>query len=401
MRRHAHRLIALAALALCAAPPAEAEPERVALLPARAPAFHLRRAIESLRSDARAPRELAIETQPAGARLELAYLRRGAQLAHGSGSAPLAAQLPGRALCEEDDRIRVSAHAEGYAPAERELPARELAPRLRIVLDPLPRELLGATLLELGDYARLELSSDRALDARLAQRAGGVRLVIANVVPSAEAEAQLAALRGETLARASARRLGEDWVVELETSAAPPRLLRRAAPPRSPSRLALEWMARDGRARARDSAGRVLQELGARELGPCGVAFEDALVAGVGAASLARELAPSGGVVDEYVELAIRRVATLAPRDTLTLRDGSRLPLETPLARRAAALRAGEVRGVLVAIRELAHALAPAGSATQTLRAWLAPELDPVEFNALLTRARDAEQRCVASLPAR
>jgi hypothetical protein len=387
------------ALALsCAVPCASAE-ERVALSPQRAPPWRASRVLASLRDGAREPRELRIETAPPGAQLELAYLRAGAQLAHARGAAPLVATLPSHALTAEGDRILVRAELAGYAPHELALDARELSGRVRVELAPLPPRLLAGSLLELGEHSRLELISDRALDARLVRTESGWRLVLADVAASDDLGARLEALRGEAVARVRVRVVGTDWIVELTQASGErrsPRLTRRDETVRSASHLALEWLPEGGEERALARARDALARLDAGDLGGCGAAFEDALAASLGRETLARSLAPSGAFTDAYVALALEALAAASPRAELALRDGSRVASSSLLARASVAARASEVRNLLVAIRALAESLAPPGDAQHTLHAWLAPERTPEDFTASYARAADAEAGCRA-----
>jgi hypothetical protein len=243
MRRSFIRLCATLALALSVSSPAQASEPRVALAPVRPPAWRASSVLESLRGGARAPRELRIETSPRGARLELAYLRDGAQLARASGAAPIVAVLPGRALTGVSDRVIVRAELDGFVPHELSLMARDPAPSVRIELAPAPRRLIAASLLVLGERARLELISDRAIEARLAESPRGWRLVLADVAPNEEIAARLHALRGGAIAGASVRVAGGDWLIDLmraREERRTPRLLRRAEPVRAARHLTLE-----------------------------------------------------------------------------------------------------------------------------------------------------------------
>jgi hypothetical protein len=217
---------------------------------------------------------------------------------------------------------------------------------------------------------------------------------LADAAPSVEVAERIAALRGAAIERAALRVVGRDCILELTRAAgnpAPARLLRREEPVRAVSHLALEWSRGEGRERSLAEARAALARAPA---GACGAAFEDALVSELGSDALARALTPSGAFPDAYVALALDTVAARATDATLALRDGGQLRLDSPLARASAATRAAEVRGVLLAIRALAEALAPAGMAPSALHAWLAPEREPADFAARLARAADAEAHC-------
>jgi hypothetical protein len=394
---------ACAALALFACPGAGFAGEaRVELAPARAPAWRLSRALEALREGARQPRELRIETSPPGARLALAYVREGTELAHAVGVAPLVAILPGTARVGPNDRIALRAELGGFAPAEAMLDLAQLAPSVRLALTPLPGKLLAVSLLELGGRARLVLTSDRALDARLAETQRGVRLVLANVAVEGAVAGRLAALRGATIARAKARAVGPDWVVELTQPPGEnrtPRLTRRDASLREASQLALEWLPADRGSAALAAAERALAGAAGDALAPCAAAFERALATSLGDETVARALAPSGAFTDAYVALALGYLAAASPDGALALRDGTRIALDGDAARALAHTRAADVRGALASVRAIAAALAPPGESERALHAWLAPEWSPEGFAAALGGATQAEAACRAAPP--
>jgi hypothetical protein len=321
------------------------------------------------------------------------------QLAHARGSAPLVATLPSRALTGAGDRILVRAELAGYAPHELALDARELSGFASVELAPLPARLLAASLLELHEHSRLELISDRALDARLTQTQSGWRLVLADVAASVDLAARLEALRGEAIGSVRVSVVGSDWIVELTRGPGErrtPRLMRRQETVRSASHLTLEWLPEGGEMVAFARARAALARLEADDLGVCGAAFEDVVAASLGREVLARSLAPSGAFTDAYVALALDALAAASPAAELALRDGTRLRSDSPLARASAAARASDVRNLLVAIRALAESLAPPGAAQRALHAWLAPERTAEDFDAVYARAAAADARCRA-----
>ena len=325
------------ALALAWVAPADAEAEaRVALVPERAPPWRVSRALESLRDGARTPREVRVETTPVRAELELAYLRDGAQLVRARGVAPLVAALPGVALTGESDRVVVRATLAGFAPLELVLGARQIERTLRIALTPQPRRLIALSLLELGDRARLELRSDRPIDARLASSERGWRLVLADVSLDDALALKLAEIRGHATPRLEARAAGADVIIEL--ARAPDehrelRLTRRDEAVRAISRLALEWLPADRGESTLAHARRALAQLSAAHVGACGDSFERALIASLGSETLARALAPAGAFTDGFVALAIERLAALSPHGEVALRVGSRARVDDAIAR--------------------------------------------------------------------
>ncbi len=386
------------ALALTSAGARSRADERVVLSPADPPPWRASRIADALREGARDPRELRVETTPPGAALVLAYLRDGAQLALAYGTSPLRAALPSRARAAEGDQILVRAEVGGFAVREVVLDARDAAPTLRVDLERLPSRLLAVSLLELGDWAHLELSSERALEARLAPTANGWRLVLAEVAASEAIAARIDGLRGAAVSRARAETIGRDLIVALERGAGDgraPRLTRREEPLRGVSHLALEWLPDDRGAATTARAESALADASAR-LDACAAAFDGELFAALGRATLGRSLAPGRGFADALVALALERLAAQSTDAALELRDRTRFALGAPVARARAATQAAEARGVLFAVRVLAETLAPPGDAQRALRAWLAPEIEEGDFAAALRRAIESESRCRA-----
>ncbi|HEY8122824.1 MAG TPA: hypothetical protein VII78_15990 [Myxococcota bacterium] len=372
--------------------------ERVALVPERPPPWRISRALAGLRDGARAARELRVETAPPGAQLELAYLRDGAQLALARGVAPLVALLPAAALTGDGDRVVVRAQLPGFAEREIDQAALRAESTLRIALTPLPAGLRAISLLELADRSRLTLRSDRPLGARLTPTEQGWRLVLADAAFDARIEAAVAGLRGNAIEGAALKPVASDVMLELtiREDGRELRLAQESEPVRGVGRLSLEWLPADGGAGALARVHRALARLGARSLDACAESFERTLCDALGSQALARALAPSGAFSDAYVVLALERLAALSPRGEIALRDGSRLRIDGSAARALAVARAPEVRGLLVALRELSAALAPAGASEAALQAWIAPESARDEFVAAYARAVQAEASCRA-----
>ncbi len=397
MRRAVLRFCAASVLALSTL--SVAAEERVSLLPARAPAWSSARLLDSLRDGARKPRELRIATVPADAELELTYLRDGAQLARALGTAPLLALVPGSALTDARDRIIVRAQREGFLSREVALDAQRAPPSLRVELAPRPRVLLAASLLELGAYSRLALLSDQQIEARLTRTESGWRLALADVAYDAQLAGRLGTIRGAAVERVAVTVVGRDLLLDL--TAGPrergePRLVRRSEAVRKASQLALEWLPEDRGVATYARAESALGALDRARLGACCDAFERALADSLGLETLARSLSPSGGFTDRYVALAIELIAAKSPGGEIVMRDGPRVRLDGRLARARVLSQAADARGVLLAVRALAEALAPAGDAQRALHAWLAPELAPNEFAAAYANADAAEAHCRA-----
>jgi len=390
--------IAPGVLLVCAA--ALAQEQRVELIPARAPPWRASRFFESLRDDAHAPRALLIETRPAGAQLELAYLRDGVELRRASGAAPLAVDLPSTLRTGDADRIAIRAALAGHVARELSLPAPSAPPKLEIALTREPARLLTLTLLELADHARLELRASRELVFRFARSERGWRLVLSDATASGSVAESAAELRGATISRATLRPAGADLMLEFAREGGADereiRLSQRELPMRDETLLAIEWIPRDGGRAASASAARALARLARSDLSGCAQAFERSLRAALGAEQLARSLSQRGDFREEAGVLAIERLAALAPDGRLQLADGARIPLASAAERERVLAQPERVHGLLLALRALASGLAPSGTELRGLHAWLAPERPLGEFTQAIEQAAGAEADCRA-----
>ena len=370
--------------------------ERIDLVPERPAAWRAERLIAPFRAATRGPRLLRIDTEPSGALLELAYVRDGAQQRHARGVAPLVLLLPSLAHTGAGDTLAVRAELLGFEPRELEFAASRTASELRVSLARLPNHLLAASLLELGDRARLTLISEEPLAARLAASERGWRLVLPRVALDERLTAALAGIHGETVRSATASSLAGDVKIELMRGAAGElreiRLATRAEPVRGLHHFSLDWVSADGGAATLAAAHRAL----AADAPRCGLEFDRALREALDSAELSRALAPSGAFTDALLTLAIEQLAASSASGEVLMRDGSRIALARPLERDRVLAQPADALGLLAALRSLADSLAPRGTAQSALHAWLAPELSAERFAAAFELALAAEARCAS-----
>jgi len=384
------------ALALLLSAAVAAGEERVELVPGRAPPWRASQFFASLRGGAQAPRTLRITTQPAGAQLELAYLRDGAELRRASGRSPLAVGLPSTLRTGEADRIAIRAELPDHVARELSLVASEAPVALEIALEREPARLLSIALLEVADRARLELRASHDVVFRLARSERGWQLVLSDASADDSLVEAAAALRGETIARASVRTIGRDVLLEL--SAARPgeerelRLSQRALPARETSLVAIEWIPADGSRAAELAMGAALDSLQRKDLGECALRFERSLRTALGEDSLAVALSEQGGLRGRAVSHAIERLAALEPDGAVALLDGARVPLAPDVERARVFAQPERVRGLLIALRALVRGVSEPDPLA--LAAWLSPERPPAERARMLARAAADEAAC-------
>ncbi len=370
--------------------------ERIDLVPEHPAAWRAERLVAPFRAATRGPRVVRIDTEPSGALLELAYVRDGAQQRHARGVAPLVLLLPRLAHTGAGDSLTVHAELLGFEPRDVEFPATRTASELRVALARLPNQLLAASLLELGDRARLTLISERPLEARVTASERGWRLVLPRVALDERLTAALAEVHGETVRSATASSLAGDVKVELTRGAAGElreiRLATRAEPVRELHQFSLDWVPADGGAATLAAARRAL----AADAPRCGLEFDRALRDALDPAELSRALVPSGAFTDALLTLAIEQLAARSASGELLLRDGSRIAPARPLERERVLAQPADALGLLALLRSLTASLAPPGTGQSALRAWLAPELSAERFAAAFEQALAAEARCAS-----
>ncbi len=373
---------------------------RIDLVPHRSAPWRAERLIAPFRAATRGPRELRVTTEPAGARLALAYARDGIEQRSASGVAPLELRLPSLANTAPGDSLTIRAEQDGFAPREVVLAASVAGPELRIVLARLPNRILAVSLLELGDRARLTLISEQPLDARFTNSEQGWRLVLPGVALDARFETALAAIHGATVASATASLLARDVRLELTRGGADGgrevRMTTGVEPVRALHRFALDWVPADGGAASLAAARTAVAAHGIGDRRGCGAEFDRALRAALDPAELSRALAPRGAFTDAFLPLALERLAELSANGEITLRDGSRATLARPLERERILAQPADVLGLLDVLHSLAASLAKEGAVQPALHAWLAPELSEAEFAAAFERAASAKARCDA-----
>ena len=326
-----------------------------------------------------------VETQPAGAELELILIRDEVGRAHEWRKSPVAVQLPSR---RKGDVLLVRARLEGHRTREVSLHALEVPDRLEIPLEPLPNALRALTHIDLVGRRLLLLWTDEP--ARIRFRTGGAS---AHLVLS-ETRNLVRAVPGIRLDV-----VAEDLFVEVPLTAgwqdeAELRAHQSRDSARGLERTTVEWVPHDGGLEAIDRARAGLAALGSEHANTCARAFDAALREKLPAEALARALAPTGRFVDAVHAAAVRRLAEVAPGRSLELLDGVQLDPRKPAEADHALGRLAEIRGYLGWLRSFVWEVAPTRKAPGVLAALIAPALSAEEFAAALEHASAAEVGC-------
>jgi hypothetical protein len=342
-------------------------------------------------------RRIVIDSTPAGAELDLAYLRRGSQLMYRRGRAPLEVVLPTRLQTAPADRILVRGFLPGHERTRRSVSVESIDEDIHLVLQPLPNQIVGVAHGSLGGRSVLELRSREIPTVRVAEDGGGWTVVLVRTGMEARFEEQIASLRDPQLAF-EARQIGDDLVLRVAGTAA-----QRAGlslrhhglrdPVRGESRTRLEI---DGPA-ANDRATRLLaavDAMSARQLEVCDDSYDRALRDALSERELSGLLGRDDHPYRATLRAALRRLAAVSPEGSLHTVHGETIVPGTPLEFELAWSRSAEIEGYLSWLASLSERLEPEDGGALALRSLLAPSWSPGRFDGLLDTARSARRSC-------
>jgi len=399
--------IAVAALSLSArASGDEFEPDRIDFQLEEPAAFTLRNVLAPLTSLLLGgpgywydTRDLAIESSPPGAQLELFYVRASFQRRYQRGEAPLMLTLPSRIDSLARDTLRVRAFLPGYRQVERSYPIHTAETSILLVLDPLPNRLDSLAYRQLAGRAALVLLTTEPASLRLQEEADGFTVFLASTAMAPSVAPSLVGLADEFVSEVVARQVGEDLAVRVDlrpgvAQAVEFRSRNGFDAARALHSYAIDAIPRDRGADSIRRARAALASIGSADVRGCALAFDESLRNALDASELARALEPRGDFTDRYVRAAMRRFGELAPDGIVEVVDGARYRPQADLELDAALSRAGAVRGFLALLRAFARRL-DEEHAQSSLRSLLAPELSAGEFGVHLERSEAAERDCL------
>jgi hypothetical protein len=347
-------------------------------------------------------RSIRIETTPAGALLDLAYLRHGARLMFEQVRAPLEVELPNRFVAHRADALSVHAFVPGYEPARITVPLHGSTERLEIDLEPIANSVEIAGYRYLAGRGALTLLSRAELDVRVSDAARELYLVLPGTALGEEAGRVLDSLRSPQMESVTAIQLGRDLVLQLqlvgESRDERPtlRIFTGFETARQLHRTVLDFSRPGNRGTRRALDG--LAKVRPQAVSGCALRFDAALREGLEPTDLARALTPSAGFVDPVLRAALRRLAELSAGGELRLIDGTRLNPDARLEFEMALGQSHQVEGFLALLRALAAQLTPAEQRSAVLRGLLAPELDQGSFDERSLKAERSERECSAGV---
>ena len=351
-------------------------------------------------------RRLVIDSTPAGAQLDLAYLRRGSQLMYRRGRAPLEVVLPTRLQSASADRLLIRGFLPGHERTRRSISVESVDEDIHLELQPLANQVLGVAHGSLGGRSVLELRSAEIPTVRVAEDDAGWTVVLVRTGLAEGYGEQIAGLR-DPLLDIEARQLGDDLVLRIvavpvskQTAASGRGLELRhrslADPARGESRTRLEVDGPEAPERAMRLLaaveGMTSQALGACE-GPYDRALRDALTDRELAGRLGRDDHPYRATL----RAALRRLAEVSPDAVLHTVHGEQIAPASPLEFELAWSRSAEIEGYLGWLGVLAERLDPDDRGALALRSLIAPDWSAARFHALLASAQSARESCRAA----
>ncbi len=347
-------------------------------------------------------REIAIDTTPPGAVLDLFYVRTNFQKAYEQADAPVTLILPSRIEADPRDSVTIRASLPGFRQQEVHVKVRSRETVVMIDLEPLPNSLVAVAHVYLAGRASLDFLTKEALTFRVQKADDGYSLILSETADSPESAATLDGVRSALIESLRPRQLGEDLVVRIalteQARAAGVEVRSRQAydPIRRLHSFSFDLVPSDGGAKAVRRARAALADVRPQDVSGCAARFDESLREQLDHSALARALAPKGAFTDPYLRAAMKRLGEVAPDDAITLEDGTKFRASIPLELSAAASQAAEAKGYLALLRRFVAVLERPAERRETLRGLIAPEVGSARFGEIVDQAERRERECLA-----
>lgn len=348
-------------------------------------------------------RRIDVETSPAGATLDLFYVRSNFQKLYEQTQAPATVILPRRVEAGPRDAVTIRAFLPGYRQRETSVRVASGQDRVLLELDPLPNTLRAVAHTYFAGRTSLTLLTDEPPTVRLQEREEGFHVILAETALDPDAERSLDGLRSPVVGRVEALQVGEDLLLQvgLTASAREDSLQIRSRqahdPIRDVHRYAVDLVPGDSGAAAVESAKAALVRVTSADVVGCADRFDEAMRAALDAEALSRALAPSGAFTDPFLRAAMKRLGEVLPSGAVILVDGTRLDTRSQLELTAATSQAAQAKGYLALLRRFVREIEPGEGAGEGLRSLIAPETSPPEFAKTLAQAEALESACRGS----
>ncbi len=384
-------------VAVSAAPPQDAVPKVVDLIPAERAAWTPKNVLVGISgvfggwSYWYAERTIEVETVPPDAVLGLYYLRQNFQKRFERTAAPATVLLPARADTTGKDAVRIHATANGYLAKDVSFDSRDVPKRVTITLSALPNSLVFLGQTSFAGRTTLTLRTTEQPEVRLSKTSRSSGFTIALTRTALKLEGTVSGT-GARLKSIDATQVGEDAVVRVETDGPDVEVRsKQSFDPVSSQYLSVFDLVRPGTTAPSDAEIRArLESVSFAPNTACDARYAEVLRARLGEAAIADALRASGGITDLYRREAMLRLGRFrdgAVRTEAgeTLRTGS--SLELALALQSAAT----VDGYLSLLGALARS---EPQPVDALRSLVAPQLPAAEFAPVYQAAEDARAAC-------
>jgi len=347
------------------------------------------------------PRIVLVETSPAGAMLDLFYVRSNFQKRYEQTEAPARVVLPPRVEAGPRDALVVRAFREGYRQREVSVRIQSDQDRILLELEPLPNTLVAASHVYFAGRGSLSFLAKEALTVRVQERGDGFSVVLAETALAKEVEATFAGMQSPLVEAVEWLQLGEDLLVQVQMPKGQrPLYDLRSRQMRDELRdlyvYSVDLVPSDGGVDAVRRAREALARIRPEQVTGCASVFDESLRAQLDGEALARALAPRGTFTDPYLRAAMKRLADLSPGSRVQMADGSTFT-SSPIELSAAMGQAAQAKGYLALLRAFVREIEVQNGRRDTLRGLIAPEVPPAVFAEALGAAERREASCGGS----
>ena len=347
------------------------------------------------------PRTVLVETSPAGAMLDLFYVRSNFQKRYEQAESPARVRLPPRIEAGPRDALMVRAFREGYRQKEASVRIQSGQDRIVLELEPLPNTLVAASHVYLAGRGSLAFLAKESLNVRVQKRDEGFNVILAETALGKDVAGVFGGMKSPLVDGVEWLQLGEDLLVEVTM---PPGRRSgyelRSRQTRDELRdlylYSVELVPADGGVDAVRRAREALARIRPEDVTGCARVFDDGLRESLEPEALARALGPRGTFTDPYLRAAMKRLVELSPGEKVQMLDGSSFT-NSPIELSAAMSQASQARGYLALLRAFVREIEPTDGRRDTLRGLVAPELSPEAFGSALEGAEHREAACRGS----